>query len=102
MAAIPGPRRTLSSKTTSTFAGERARTAPLAGWVRTRLAWAPADAGISRQAATARIAVRRIGTSGDIAVAVASVVPVLFLQFIDDDLGCGSYIVGDEHAGVAV
>jgi hydroxyacylglutathione hydrolase len=27
---------------------------------------------------------------------------VLFTQFIDDDLGCGSYIVGDEHAGVAV
>jgi Zn-dependent hydrolases, including glyoxylases len=27
---------------------------------------------------------------------------VLFEQFIDDDLGCGSYIVGDEHAGVAV
>jgi glyoxylase-like metal-dependent hydrolase (beta-lactamase superfamily II)/rhodanese-related sulfurtransferase len=27
---------------------------------------------------------------------------VLFLQFIDDDLGCGSYIIGDEDAGVAV
>jgi glyoxylase-like metal-dependent hydrolase (beta-lactamase superfamily II)/rhodanese-related sulfurtransferase len=27
---------------------------------------------------------------------------VLFMQFIDDDLGCGSYVVGDEHAGVAV
>jgi glyoxylase-like metal-dependent hydrolase (beta-lactamase superfamily II)/rhodanese-related sulfurtransferase len=27
---------------------------------------------------------------------------VLFEQFIDDDLGCGSYVVGDEHAGVAV
>jgi len=27
---------------------------------------------------------------------------VLFLQFIDDGLGCGSYIVGDEHAGTAV
>src|SRR6267143_240762 len=26
---------------------------------------------------------------------------MLFTQFIDDDLGCGSYIVGDEHAGVA-
>ena len=33
---------------------------------------------------------------------VASVVEVLFKQFIDDDLGCGSYVVGDEHAGVAV
>ena len=27
---------------------------------------------------------------------------VLFKQFIDDDLGCGSYVVGDEHAGLAV
>jgi hydroxyacylglutathione hydrolase len=27
---------------------------------------------------------------------------VLFRQFVDDDLGCASYIVGDEHAGVAV
>jgi glyoxylase-like metal-dependent hydrolase (beta-lactamase superfamily II)/rhodanese-related sulfurtransferase len=27
---------------------------------------------------------------------------VLFEQFIDDDLGCGSYVVGDEHSGVAV
>jgi hydroxyacylglutathione hydrolase len=27
---------------------------------------------------------------------------VLFEQFIDDDLGCGSYVVGDERAGVAV
>jgi glyoxylase-like metal-dependent hydrolase (beta-lactamase superfamily II)/rhodanese-related sulfurtransferase len=27
---------------------------------------------------------------------------VLFIQFIADDLGCGSYVVGDEHAGVAV
>ncbi len=27
---------------------------------------------------------------------------MLFRQFVDDDLGCASYIVGDEHAGVAV
>ena len=27
---------------------------------------------------------------------------MLFEQFIDDDLGCGSYLVGDEHAGIAV
>jgi glyoxylase-like metal-dependent hydrolase (beta-lactamase superfamily II)/rhodanese-related sulfurtransferase len=27
---------------------------------------------------------------------------VLFKQFVDDDLGCASYLVGDEHAGVAV
>jgi hydroxyacylglutathione hydrolase len=27
---------------------------------------------------------------------------VLFKQFLDDDLGCASYLVGDEHAGVAV
>jgi len=27
---------------------------------------------------------------------------VLFRQFVDDDLGCASYLVGDEQAGVAV
>jgi len=27
---------------------------------------------------------------------------VLFEQFVDEDLGCGSYLVGDEHAGVAI
>ena len=27
---------------------------------------------------------------------------VLFQQFLDDDLGCASYLVGDEEAGVAV
>ena len=32
----------------------------------------------------------------------ASVALVLFRQYVDDDLGCGSYLVGDEQAGVAV
>jgi hydroxyacylglutathione hydrolase len=27
---------------------------------------------------------------------------VLLKQFVDDDLGCASYLVGDEAAGVAV
>ena len=27
---------------------------------------------------------------------------LLFKQFLNDDLGCASYLVGDEHAGVAV
>jgi len=27
---------------------------------------------------------------------------VIFAQFVDDDLGCASYLVGDEHAGIAV
>jgi glyoxylase-like metal-dependent hydrolase (beta-lactamase superfamily II)/rhodanese-related sulfurtransferase len=27
---------------------------------------------------------------------------VLFKQFVDDDLGCASYLIGDEEAGVAV
>ena len=27
---------------------------------------------------------------------------MLFRQFVNDDLGCASYIIGDEHAGVAV
>jgi hydroxyacylglutathione hydrolase len=27
---------------------------------------------------------------------------VLFAQFVDEDLGCGSYLIGDEHAGTAI
>src|SRR5207302_2130271 len=45
---------------------------------------------------------RRRVTSGGIAVLVATVALVLFRQFVDDDLGCASYHIGDEHAGVAV
>lgn len=26
---------------------------------------------------------------------------MLFQQFLDDDLGCASYLIGDEDAGVA-
>jgi hydroxyacylglutathione hydrolase len=33
---------------------------------------------------------------------VGSVVEVLFRQFVDDDLGCASYVIGDEQAGTAV
>src|SRR5437879_12629686 len=52
---------------------------------------------------TAAAAMReRLRTSGFIAAAVASVAAVLFQQFVDDGLGCGSYLVGDEHAGTAV
>jgi glyoxylase-like metal-dependent hydrolase (beta-lactamase superfamily II)/rhodanese-related sulfurtransferase len=35
-------------------------------------------------------------------VTAASVAVVLFRQYVDDDLGCGSYLVGDEQAGIAV
>jgi hydroxyacylglutathione hydrolase len=41
-------------------------------------------------------------TSSGIAASVGSVAIVLFRQFVDDDLGCASYLVGDEHAGIAV
>ena len=27
---------------------------------------------------------------------------MLFAQFVDGDLGCGSYLIGDEHAGIAI
>ena len=32
----------------------------------------------------------------------AKVAAVLFRQFVDDDLGCASYLIGDERAGCAV
>ena len=40
--------------------------------------------------------------SGDIAAFVGTVGHVLFRQFVDDDLGCASYLIGDEQAGTAV
>jgi len=41
-------------------------------------------------------------TTRDIAALVATVADVLFTQFVDDDLGCASYLIGDEQAGIAV
>ena len=41
-------------------------------------------------------------TSGGIAATAATVAPVIFTQFVDDDLGCASYLVGDEEAGTVV
>src|SRR5580765_681292 len=101
IASTPGPIRTTSSKTTRTSVVARTSTAPFPGTVLTSVACAqaePADPSADSRATT-RI---HFFTSGDIAAFVGSVGDVLFKQFIDDDLGCGSYIVGDEHAGVAV
>ena len=44
---------------------------------------------------------RRVTISG-IAALVATVALVLFKQFVDDDLGCASYLICDEQAGIAV
>ena len=44
----------------------------------------------------------RLNAFGKTAEAGATVARVLFRQFVDDDLGCASYLVGDEDAGVAV
>jgi hydroxyacylglutathione hydrolase len=40
-------------------------------------------------------------TSREIAEAGVSLLPVFFRQFLDDGLGCASYLIGDERAGVA-
>ena len=45
---------------------------------------------------------RGFHASGDIAAAGATVAAVLFRQFVDDDLGCASYLVGDEEVRQAV
>ena len=41
-------------------------------------------------------------TSRSIAGPGATVASVIFHQFLNDDLGCASYLVGDEEAGIAV
>ncbi len=41
-------------------------------------------------------------TSSAIVGPAATFANVIFTQFVDDDLGCASYLVGDEDAGLAV
>src|SRR3954451_12670725 len=101
IASIPPPRLTTSSKTTRISAGALAGTGPFPGDVRRRRACAPAAAGRTSATSTASRRSRR-NTSGDIAAAAGTVAAVLFRQFVDDDLGCASYLVGDEEAGQAV
>ena len=97
IASLPGPTAIVSSKTTRTSAGALGRTAESAGTVSTRIACAAAVAG--RATAMKTTAANRAFTSGDIAATLGTVAVVLFRQFVDDDLGCASYLIGDERRG---
>src|SRR5262249_27125947 len=107
-AAFPGATSTSSSKTATMRAGAAASTTRSRGVVRTRFACADALAGATT-AAAATTAVTRpalctlpMMTGQMMTGHAGSLDRVIFRQFVDDDLGCGSYLVGDEHEGAAV
>jgi hydroxyacylglutathione hydrolase len=80
--------------------------------VRTSVAWADADAGGASASSTIEHRPMRRGTiagweevtpaSRKLAGAGARFVSVVFRQFVDDDLGCASYLIGDTGAGEAL
>src|SRR5439155_8084030 len=92
-AAFPGAMRTSSSKRTTTCAGAAASTAPSRGRVCSSFACAKATAGAA--SAPASTGIRR----RDRLIASSF---VIFRQFVDDGLGCASYLIGDENEGIAV
>jgi len=93
----------VSSKTTLTLAGAFDTTAPAPGTVRTSRACADASPGsvsARRQAEPKRI-LRQGNASRKLAAGAVSFPDVLFRQFVDDDLGCASYLIGDPNEGQA-
>ena len=80
-----------------------ASTASFPGTERISLACAQAPAGEAReQTTTNRRASRTDNASRNLATAGVSVPLVLFRQFVDDDLGCASYLIGDPARGEAI
>src|SRR6266550_8855473 len=103
IALIPETGRTLSTKTTRTRTGARPSTLPSPGTVPSSLAWAQPVSGRARpQSRTPRRkAMRWVNASRKLAARAVSFSGVLFRQFVDDDLGCASYLIGDPSKGEA-
>ena len=86
-------------------AGPRASTARSAGIVRTRLACAQAAAGAASTAQVTSTIRRAARCTGRMMMTPGRVLAsgfVIFSQFVDDGLGCASYLIGDEDTGIAV
>src|SRR2546425_4589130 len=101
IALIPDAERTPSSKTTRTVVGALPRTVPSRGTVRTSVAWAEAISGRARATRRTRKTGRTGNASRKLAAPTVSFPSVLFRQFVDDDLGCASYLIGDPSKGEA-
>src|SRR5690348_4948851 len=99
---MPGAARTSSSKARRTAAGGEATTARFSGETLTRVACAQADPGKARPQRRSTRRARTRNASRKLAAGAVSFRLVVFRQFVDDDLGCASYLIGDPATGEAL
>src|SRR5437016_2322163 len=102
IALIPDAARMSLAKKTRTRVGATLSTVPSPGTLRRSLGWAQAVSGRTRaQSRARRKRTRTANASRKLAVGAVSFSVVLFRQFVDDDLGCASYLIGDPSKGEA-
>src|SRR5438067_479272 len=93
----PDPTVTSPSATSGKTSARTSRDSPT-----TRRFIAPPSSRSGLQSYTQHLPFSRTSTSRKQAVAGVTVEAVIFRQFVDDDLGCASYLVGDEATHDAV
>src|SRR5438067_4198079 len=93
----PDPTVTSPSATSGKTSARTSRDSPT-----TRRFIAPPSSRSGLQSYTQHLPFSRTSTSRKQAVAGVTFEAVIFRQFVDDDLGCASYLVGDEEAHEAV
>src|SRR5438046_1013811 len=102
IALIPDAARMSLAKRTRTRVGAALSTVPSPGTLRRSLGWAQAVSGRTRALSRARRRrARTANASRKLAGRAVSFSGVLFRQFVDDDLGCASYLIGDPSKGEA-
>src|SRR3989441_708036 len=102
IALIPDAARMSLAKKTRTRVGATLSTVPSPGTLRRSLGWAQAVSGRAKaQNRARRKRARAANASRKLAVRAVSFSGVLFRQFVDDDLGCASYLIGDPSKGEA-
>src|SRR5256884_1927958 len=100
IALIPDAARMSLAKRTRTRVGATFSTVPSPGTLRSSLEWAQAVSGRTRaQSRARRRRARTANASRKLAGRAVSFSDVLFRQFVDDDLGCASYLIGDPSTG---
>src|SRR5256885_4017136 len=103
IALIPDAARMSLAKRTRTRVGATLSTVPSPGTLRRSLGWAQAGLGRTRaQSRARRRRARTANASRKLAGRAVSFSDVLFRQFVDDDLGCASYLIGDPSKGEAI
>src|SRR2546423_222705 len=103
IALIPDAARMSLAKRTRTRVGATFSTVPSRGTLRSSLEWAQAVSGrTTAQSRARRRRARTANASRKLAGRAVSFSDVLFRQFVDDDLGCASYLIGDPSKGEAI